>query len=97
MHNITFSPNIWHIHLSIGQTKRWAEMEEEYGVSAAIDGEDEEATQRREQMISSEELKIRSDMIKERNVKDVVSDSLSSYSMIQTLNQHKCRRPCDLY
>ena len=62
--------------VSTGQTKRWAEMEEEYGVSAAIDGEDEEATQRREQMISTEEVKIRSDIFKERNVKDVVGDSL---------------------
>ena len=61
-------------------------MEEEYGVSAAIDGEDEEATQRREQMISSQEVKIRSDMIKERNVKDVVGVFPSSCPMIWTLH-----------
>ena len=71
-------------------------MEEEYGVSAAIDGEDEEATQRREQMISSEEVKIRSDMIKERNVKDVVGDSLSSYPTKWTLNQRNFK-PLNCY
>jgi len=53
------------------QTKKWAELEEEYGFSTG--GEDDAEVRRREQIVDDEKRKIEMDMVKEKNVREVAA------------------------
>ena len=58
------------------QTKKWAELEEEYGLSAG--GEDDTEVLRRAQLVADEKRKIEADMVKEKDVREVATGQARS-------------------